>query len=307
MKRRNKNECSLLPYIREDVFGLSPKDPQVLGWEIKKFNIQSQWKCSNGEGVRIAVIDTGCDLDHPDIKDNLLQGINFVELGKDPVDRSGHGTHTAGTIAATNNGLGMVGVAPKAKIIPIKSLNDKGNGNLNDVVKGIVWAADNRADFISMSLGSPQNSKAIEEAVRYASSKGVIIFCAAGNSGPDSEIMYPARYEETISTAAIDENLNRTNFSCSGESLDFLAPGHNILSCVPNDSYAIMSGTSMSSPFVVGCAALLLSFNRQTKKYTLNNKDDYLKVLGSMCNNIANPSFRSKRYQGYGILNFRIC
>jgi major intracellular serine protease len=79
MKRRNKNECSLLPYVREDVFGLSPKDPQVLGWEIKKFNIQSQWKCSNGEGVRVAVIDTGCDLDHPDIKDNLLQGINFVE------------------------------------------------------------------------------------------------------------------------------------------------------------------------------------------------------------------------------------
>ena len=304
---KKKNNCSLLPYIREDVYGLSPKDPQVLGWELKTFDIQSQWKCSKGEGVRIAIIDTGCDLDHPDIKDNILQGMNFVEPGKDPIDRAGHGTHTAGTIAASDNGLGMVGVAPEAKIIPIKSLNDKGNGNLNDVVNGIIWAADNSADFISMSLGSPQNSKMIEEAVRYAVSKNVIMFCAAGNSGPDSEIMYPARYEETISTAAIDENLNRTGFSCSGESLDFLAPGHNILSCVPNDSYALMSGTSMSSPFVVGCAALLLAYNRRTNRYKLENKDDYLKVLGSMCRDISDNKFKSKKYQGYGILNPKIC
>jgi subtilisin family serine protease len=289
------------------VYGLSPNDKQFLGWEIQKFDIRNQWKCSQGEGVSIGVIDTGCDLDHPDIKDNLLQGINFVELGKDPIDRAGHGTHTAGTIAASDNGIGMVGIAPKAKIVPIKALNDSGNGNLDDVVKGIIWAVDNKVDFISMSLGSPYHSPQLERAIQYAYSKSVIVFCAAGNSGTDAEIMFPARYEDTISTAAIDENLNRTSFSCSGDSLDFLAPGHNILSCVPNDTYALMSGTSMSSPFVVGCAALLLAYNRKSKRYQLNNKEDYLKILGSMCVNISETRFQSRKYQGYGILNPKIC
>lgn len=305
--RKKKNDCGLLPYIREDVYGLSPNDEQFFGWEIKKFNIQNQWRCSKGAGVKIAVIDTGCDLDHPDIKDNILQGINFVEPGKDPIDRAGHGTHTAGTIAASDNGIGMVGIAPEAKILPVKALNDNGNGNLDDVVKGIIWSVDNGVDFISMSLGSPYNSPPLQKAIEYAYSKSVIVFCAAGNSGTETAIMFPARYEQTISTAAIDENLSRTSFSCSGDSLDFLAPGHNILSCVPNDSYALMSGTSMSSPFVVGCAALLLAYNRNTRKYKLNNKEDYLAILGSMCVNIAEPKFQSRKYQGYGILSPKIC
>jgi thermitase len=306
MRRKNKNKYSLLPYIREDIHGLNPTCGQFYGWEIKKFNIENEWKYSQGEGIKIAVVDTGCDLDHPDLKNNLLQGKNFVELGKDPYDVCGHGSHTAGTIAAENNGLGMVGVAPKAKIIPVKVLNDQGSGSLDDVVKGIVWSADIGADFISMSLGSPQPSPELKKAIEYAASKGSIVFCAAGNSGESVDIMYPAKFDQTIAIGAIDENLERTSFTCSGETLDFLSPGHNILSCVPGHKYAMMSGTSMSTPFAVGCAALFLSYLRQNKNTLLNSiktTEDYVNIFKTKAKNLSNPKYSGiKKYQGYGIL-----
>ena len=106
---RRKNKCSLLPYIREDVYGLNPNDGQFYGWEINKFDIPSLWRKTKGEGVKVAVIDTGCDLNHHDLKENMLEGKNFVEIGQPPMDRNGHGSHVAGTIAASDNNLGMVG------------------------------------------------------------------------------------------------------------------------------------------------------------------------------------------------------
>lgn len=305
--RRSKNNIGLLPYIREDVHGLSPTVAQFSGWEIKKFDIEKQWKHSKGEGVVVAVIDTGCDFNHPDLKNNIIQGKNFVELNQDPMDRNGHGTHVCGTIAAEDNTLGMVGVAPKTKIMPIKALGDDGSGDLDNVVKAIVWAADAKADLITMSLGSPARSKQLEAAVNYAASKGCVIFCAAGNSGPAVDIMYPAKYDHTISIGAIDENLERTDFTCSGETLDFLAPGHNILSCVPGNSYALMSGTSMSNPFAVGCASLLLSHVRQIKysarENMLKTVDDYIKIFKTKARQLSNPLYRGqRRYEGFGIM-----
>lgn len=300
--RKNK-KIGLLPYIREDIHGLSPEYAQIYGWEIQKFNIQDCWKSSKGEDVVIAVVDTGCDLDHPDIKNNIVQGKNFVNPSKDPYDDNGHGTHCAGTIAAEDNTLGMVGVAPKAKIMPVKALGEDGNGNIDNISKAIVWAADNKADFISMSLGSPQSLSILENAINYASSKGSIIFCAAGNSGEAVDIMYPAKYDNTIAIGAIDRHLRRTDFTCSGETLDFLSPGHDILSCVPGNRYALMSGTSMSTPFAVGCASLLLSYNKIHKKYKLKNTNDYIEIFKTKSQNLLDPRYTSiKKYQGYGIL-----
>jgi subtilisin family serine protease len=298
-----KNTISLLPYIEEPLFGLSPNDPQLVGWEINKFNIQEQWRISQGEDVIVAVIDTGCDFNHADLRNNVIKGMNFVEKGADPMDRNGHGTHVSSTIAACNNGFGMVGVAPKAKIMPVKSLNDSGGGDLSNVVDGIMWAADNNADIITMSLGSPSSASPLEKAINYAASKGCIIFCAAGNSGPSRDIMYPAKYNHTIAIGAIDENLERTDFTCSGDSLDFLAPGHNIMGCVPNNRYALMSGTSMSNPFAVGCAALLCSYNKKHQRYNLKTTDDYIEVFKSKSQKLNNPSYTGKRkYEGYGIM-----
>lgn len=295
--RKNKNECSLLPFIREDIWGLDPKNGQFYGWEISKFNIPKLWEKTKGENIKVAVIDTGCDFNHHDLKDNIIQGVNFVNPGKEPMDRNGHGTHVAGTIAASDNNLGMVGIAPRAKIMPIKSLDDRGGGNLINVCKGIEWATDNGADVITMSLGAVYGDNKLQKAIAYAHKNNVLIFCAAGNSGENSPIMYPAKYPETIAIGAIDMYLNRTKFTCVGEELDFLCPGQDILSCVPNNSYAKMSGTSMSNPFAAGYAALILSLNNRRI-----SREDCINIIRRSVIDIGDLKYRSKKYQGYGII-----
>jgi major intracellular serine protease len=302
-----KNKYKLLPFIREDIYGLGPTDIQFYGWELKTFNIPDLWKHSKGQGIKVAVIDTGCDLDHPDIKNNISQGINLLDKSKDPVDDNGHGTHVSGTIAAEDNGIGMVGVAPMAKIVPIKALDGKGSGNNNHIIEGIIWAADNECDFICMSLGSPYPCDEMENAIKYATKKGTIVFCAAGNAGERTDIMYPAKYESTISIGAVDKNLNRAAFTCSGEELDFLSPGYDIVSCVPDNGYASMSGTSMSTPFAVGCASLLLSYARQIKfsamETMLKKPEDYINIFKKSAQNLKDQKYSGiKKYQGYGIL-----
>lgn len=300
-RKKLKESISLLPFERDDLYGLSVYDSQFYGWEIKKFDIIDKWKISQGENVTIAVIDTGCDYNHNDIKDNILDGISFVN-NKDCMDDNGHGTHVCSTIAATNNDIGMVGVAPKSKIIPIKTLNSRGQGSLKSLVESILWASDSIADFITMSLGSSSYSSEIQQAINYGHSKGKIFFCAAGNSGESTEIMYPAACINTIAIGAIDSNLNRTSFTCAGEELDFLSPGQDILGCVPDNKYATMSGTSMANPFAVGCAALYLSKLRQSDISIKVSYQDLIETFKKSAKDIENPRYRTKKYQGYGIL-----
>ena len=195
---RSRDRVSLFPYKSEIIHGLTPKSSQFYGWEIIKFNIPDFWKKTQGENVKVAVLDTGCDLDHDDLKDNLLDGKNIIKPKELPQDKNGHGSHVAGTIAAINNGLGMVGVAPLAKIVPVKVLGDDGNGSMQHIVDGIKWAADQGVDLITMSLGSPFADKRIKNAIDYAEKKGVVCFCAAGNSGPDTDILYPATYDNVL-------------------------------------------------------------------------------------------------------------
>jgi len=302
-----KKQCKLLPHTRKDIYGLSVGSSQFHSWPIDKFSVPQQWRHSQGEGVTVAVIDTGCDLNHEDIKDNIIDGYNFINPGQLPQDDNGHGTHVAGTIAAVNNGVGMVGVAPQAKIMPIKALGADGSGINKNVAEAIVWAADHGADLITMSLGSEYPSIQIEKAIEYAKYKNVIIFCAAGNSGIESGIQYPAKYDNTISVGAIDEKLNICTFSCCGEELDFLAPGADIISAVPGNAYASMSGTSMATPFAVGCAALFLSFAKKIKFAMLENmlksSDDYVSVFAKKAMKLHQQNYTGiKKYEGYGII-----
>lgn len=299
---KHKNSYSLLPYIKEDIYSDSFLLGDSYGWELTKLNVPDSWSCSMGENVVVSVIDTGCDLDHPDIKNNLLQGKNFIEKGQDPIDRNGHGSHVAGTICAEINGRGIVGVAPKTKVIPVKALNDDGSGSAKNIAEAIVWSADRSVDFITMSLGSASESTDIKRAIQYAVSKGAVIFCAAGNSGENSPIMYPAKHKEVISIGAIDENFDRTPFTCSGDELDFLAPGHNIISCAPGNRYAMMSGTSMSNPFAVGCACLLLSKLRNNNMETPKTATNYIDIFKKHSRSLSDPMYRSIKYQGYGII-----
>jgi major intracellular serine protease len=300
--KKNKIDCGLLPHTTENIYGLNSSSAQIYGWEIKKFNIEKEWTFSQGEGIKIAVIDTGCDVYHPDLKNNLLQGKNFISKN-DPIDDNGHGTHVSGTIAAQNNNTGIVGVAPQSKIIPIKALNGDGNGNNNTIAKAIIWATDNNANFITMSLGSPYDSSDIKSAINYANRKGCVVFCAAGNSGPNTEIMYPARYSNTVAIGSIGQQLNRSRFTCAGEELDFLSPGENILSCMPNNNYAIMSGTSMANPFAVGCAALAASYAKKIKNNSLKTYVDYINLFKQNTLKLKDKKFNNqKKYEGYGII-----
>jgi subtilisin family serine protease len=304
-KKEKNYKCKLLPYERIDCLSIQDAN-QHAGWGITAFDLPKAWQYTQGEGVVIAVVDTGCDLDHPDLKDNLLEGINFVKPGTPPEDDNCHGTHCTGILVAENNDIGMVGVCPKAKVMPVKVLNSKGSGNLLDVAKGVVWAADNGADIITMSLGSPMKVQQVRKAIQYAASKGIPTFVAAGNAGNTKEVFYPANYPETIAIGAIDENFNRAKFSNTGRNLDFMAPGVDIFSTVPDNWYATLSGTSMACPFAVGVATLVLSCVKSGKvKLKLETIDDYREVFRKYTTQTPEKYDDPKFYEGFGIIDPR--
>lgn len=291
--------------IREDIFQLS--STQQTGWSINAFNIPDVWLHTQGESVKIAILDSGCDLDHPDLKDNLLPGINFINLNKPPEDDNGHGTHVTGIVVASNNEIGMIGVAPKAKVIPVKVLDSKGSGDLEHIVKGIRWAVDNGADIISMSLGCPFPIQNVRKAIQYADKKGIPVFCAAGNAGKTKELFYPSNYPETIAIGSIDENLSRSSFSNTGENLDFMAPGGKIFSTIPDNWYGYMSGTSMACPFVVGLSALCLSYQRlKYPNKPIFGSEGYKNILKKHVVNTIDVDVNNKQfYQGLGIIDVK--
>ena len=299
--------CELLPYKKENLFSvLSGK--QAIGWHIKLFNVPDLWKYSEGQSVKVAILDTGIDLNHEDLKENIIEGKNFLDPDKPPQDLCGHGSHCAGIIAASNNETGVVGVAPKAKIMPVKVLDDNGNGNMEDVLKGLRWAGDNGADLICMSLGCPEPIEEIRKEIEELIKNKIVVFVAAGNAGNTEQLLYPAAYTETISIGAIDEKCLRADFSCTGPNLDFIAPGVKIYSTIPENTYSFMSGTSMACPFAVGVAALVLSSKRQYNKDVRLCPDQYrdiFKTNALPAKNIEKlmdnkgPRF----WQGLGIIN----
>lgn len=304
-KKNNRKKVSLFPVEIEQVLSLQ-EAKQKAGWNITAFNLPENWKISKGENVKVAVLDTGVDLYHKDLIDNLLPGKNFIEKRNPPQDGNGHGTHVAGIIAATNNDIGMVGVAPEAKIIPVKVLNDQGDGFPKATAEGIMWAVDvAQADMICMSLGAPFLLSEVYKAIKHAWRKNVPCFVAAGNAGKTKEVFYPANYKETIAIGSISENFDRSSFSNTGTNLDFMAPGNKIFSTVPTNWYAIMSGTSQATPFVVGVAALLLSYNKKNRNsIKLNSVEDYRRAFRRNAKPVKNMKWKDKKfYQGFGIID----
>lgn len=304
-KKSTEINCSLPPFERVDCLSMLDVSRQS-GWSITAFDLPEAWKLTQGEGVTIAVLDTGCDLTHEDLAGNLLEGRNFVDPSKTAEDDCGHGTHVTGTLVADND-KNIVGIAPKAKVRPIKVLNKKGDGNLKNVAEAIRWATDMKVDFISMSLGSPIPVAEVRKAIQYAASKGVVTFCAAGNAGNTKEVFYPAAYPETIAIGAIDESMKRAGFSNTGKNLDFMAPGVDILSTVPKNWYAKLSGTSMAQPFACGVAALLLSYTRNNKTdMVLKTAEDYRNVFKQYCTPVVNGNYKDPSfYHGFGIIDPR--
>jgi subtilisin family serine protease len=215
-----------------------------------------------GAGVVVAVLDTGIDLDHPDLADNIVEGWNFVDSNGDVSDLDMHGSMVSGVIAAVaNNGLGLVGVAPKAKIMPLKVLDTNG-GNIRDIASAIRYAADNGAKVITMSFAGQYSRFSIstERAIDYAYRQGCVLVAAAGNNNTD-DLVFPASYEQVIAVSAIDQNDLKAEFSNFGSYVDFCAPGVNIASTGNDGNWYFGDGTSFAAPFVSGLIALILSNN----------------------------------------------
>lgn len=261
-------------------------------WNLDAIKAPKTWsKGYTGQGIVVAVVDTGVDYKHSDLDGNIwvnpreiagnnkdddgngyiddIRGWDFVNNDNDPMDLDGHGTHVAGTIAAENNGFGITGVAPNAKIMPVRVLDASGNGSLLDLAAGIRYAADNGAKVINLSLGGDINTPAAASAIKYAAEKGATVVSAAGNTS-QLQPGYPARYASHfgIAVGAVNANNQMASFSdLAGKlPLDYVdAPGVNIYSTFLSNSYKNMSGTSMASPHIAGVAALVLSANPNLK------------------------------------------
>jgi thermitase len=240
----------------------TPNDPMLPDqWGLAKAEATLAWGVTKGSStIRMAILDTGIDARHGDIKPKVVAAKNFTTSWT-VSDRNGHGTHVAGIAAAvTNNAKGVAGMGFDSVLMNGKVLGDNGSGRWSWVANGIIWATDNGAKVINMSLGGTSYSATVENAVNYAWGKGVVLAAAAGNSNTDT-LMYPAAYTNVIAVAATDEDDARASFSNFGTWVDVAAPGVDILSTYrragTRDRYARMNGTSMSSPFVAGLAGLV--------------------------------------------------
>ncbi|OGS01624.1 MAG: hypothetical protein A2V88_14395 [Elusimicrobia bacterium RBG_16_66_12] len=231
-----------------------------LTWGVSRVHAPAAWDATEGKGVKVAVIDTGIDLNHPDLRGKVDGGYSAIKKSENPedyADDNGHGTHVSGTVAGLRDGKGVVGVAPKARLYAVKVLDADGSGNLSDVIDGIVWAAKNDMQVANMSLGAPVSSDAMQRAVRYAKGRGVIIVAAAGNSG--GSVGYPGAFPEVIAVSASDSKDQLASFSSRGPEVDFVAPGVDVVSAKMGGGYASYSGTSMACPHVAGLVALVVS------------------------------------------------
>lgn len=232
---------------------------EMVPWGLEQIGALGAWRRGySGQGITVAVVDTGIG-PHVDIAPPL-RGATFVPGSTSYSDDHGHGTHVAGTIAARRgNGIGVVGVAPLARLLAVKVLARDGYSRGDSVAHGVTWAANNGARVINLSLGSPQASDSMRRAVVYARSRSVIICAAAGNDygGP---VSYPAAFDDTcLAVAATNQSNRRAAFSNRGPQLDVSAPGVMIRSTYLANSYRELNGTSMATPHVAGVCAIVLS------------------------------------------------
>ena len=216
----------------------------------------------SGVGVNVAVIDSGIDIDHPDLAANYKGGIDFVNDDDDPDDDNGHGTHCAGTIGAVADGIGVVGVAPNVNLYAVKVLDEGGSGSFSDIIAALEWCVLHNIHLTNNSYGSSQDPGTIVAAAfNNAEAAGILNIAAAGNSGrfngKGNTVGYPARYESVVAVAATDQSDERAYFSSTGPDVELAAPGYLIYSTFPG-GYGTASGTSMACPHAVGTAALLI-------------------------------------------------
>lgn len=262
--------------------------PQELPWGVDRIDAELNGQNGNGvdgedgpggnggSGVAVAVIDTGIDLKHPDLEGNVIDGYNAIRPGRSAKDDNGHGTHVAGIIAAVDNSIGYVGVAPSAKVVAVKVLDRRGSGWISDIIAGINWVAANHGAYnikvANMSLGARGTSSALATAITNATAEGITFVVSAGNSYADAAYYVPASYGNVICVSALDPDDTFASYSNWGGVVDMIAPGTDVPSLWKGGEYETKSGTSMAAPHVAGAAALWLD----------NNSGGFTEVLGAL-------------------------
>ncbi len=285
-----------------------------LQWNFPQINLPDAWDISTGEGVVVAVVDTGINPFGRDgfgsfSNDRLMLGYNAITGIRGGIDFNQHGTHVAGTIGQeTDNGTGVAGIAYNARLLPVKALSFLGGGFIYSIVNGIRWATDNGADVINLSLGTSADSYFLEEAVDYAYERGVTVVAAAGNDGTEA-ILYPAAYEHCIAVGAVRYDKELASYSNYGDELDLVAPGGDAEIYDYEDGimqetfwafgigwgYWLSSGTSMASPHVAGVAALVKSIHPEY------GPDEIRQILQDTAQDLGTPGW-DERY-GYGLVD----
>lgn len=268
---------------------------------VKQVKAPSAWSTSKGKGIRVAVLDTGIDFNHPDLKYNYVDGVSFVKDAPTPMDDHCHGTHCAGTIAAATNGAGVIGVAPEASLYAVKVLDKNANGLFSWSIAGIDWCMQKGINIINMSLGSNSVPEAVELICNAAWSSGILIVAGAGNQQGNpvppqqSNVDYPARYKNVIAVSSVNSDDVIALNSGRGPEVDLCAPGVEILSTLPNNKYGKMSGTSVACPHVSGVAALAWGAHPSSRNEQIWN------LIASTADDRGIPGPDSK--YGYGRVN----
>lgn len=301
-----EKKIHLIPYSVEEI----QQQADTVPYGVKVLEAPEIWnKGEKGEGIVVAICDTGIDLNHPDLKDRIIGGKNFTSEGSadDFHDGNGHGTHVAGIIAASQNGSGVVGVAPEVKLLIIKVLESDGSGSYSGIINGINYATNWRGKngekvrIINMSLGGPSDVKELHDAVINAVNHDIAVVVASGNEGDSKEETYeygyPALYNEVIEVAASDENNKLASFSNNNLEVDVIAPGVNILSTYMGSKYAKLSGTSMATPHVSGAIALLIKMGEKQFNRTLTEAEIYALLV----KNTVPIGFRASS-EGHGLV-----
>lgn len=256
---RHQSHFHRYPATVEENVTVSVHSEEEIPWGVRYVGAERLWKRGKGEGVKIAVIDTGISRDHFELRDRIKGGINLA-TGR----QNGHGTHVAGIIVAEMNQRGIVGVSPEAHLYDVRAFGDDGKSSLATILRAIHWSIENKMDIINMSFGMPQYSEALARVVEKANNQGIIMVASAGNNG--GEVEYPARYKGVVGVSAIDQKGKLAEFSSRGKGANAKAPGVDILSTWPGNQFRTLNGTSMAAPHVTGLKALQLSRSRKRKE-----------------------------------------
>lgn len=252
-----------------------PQYPDQVGgnvdWGIRRIGAPQVWSMLNSNRrVRVGIIDTGIDYQHPDLKNNFREGISTLDNHPTFYDDYGHGTHVAGTIGA-NSRQGMSGINPLVDFYVVKAFNKKGNGKLSDIIEGIDWLMRRQVNIINMSFSTSETNQIFERVMSLAYQQGIILVAAAGNDGPNSPVDYPARFPNVLAVSAIDSNDRLANFSCTGPEIDFCAPGVDINSTWLEGGYAVKSGTSFAAPHIAGTIADIINYYGPMHPYQIRS------------------------------------